>query len=203
MTLSSYIVFCLAFAAAAAMPGPAVAALVARALRSGPGAALPLMAGIITGDLIWFAAAALGLALLAATLGSLFVAIKYIGAAYLLYLAWRFWTAPVGEQAASAPPRGRGWVSYVLGVGITLSNPKAISFYLALMPVVLDLQALRLGDFALLGTTIIVILAAVLGAYVLFATAARELLVTRRARTWLNRIAACGMGGAAALIASR
>lgn len=204
MTLSSYLLFCIALATAAAIPGPGIAALVGRALKSGSLATLPLLMGVAIGDLIWFALAALGLSVIAAAFGSFFVILKYVGVAYLIYLAISFWRAPVDEESLSPAKLRDGFFKTIgLGVAVTLSNPKAITFYLALMPLVLDLKALDGGDFALLALSIVVILFVVLGAYIFMADKARLLFRAPRARRLLNRIAASIMGGAAALIATR
>jgi threonine/homoserine/homoserine lactone efflux protein len=203
MTLASYLLFCAAFATAAAVPGPGVAALVGRALKSGFSATLPTLLGIIIGDLIWFSFAALGLAMLAATLGGLFIVIKLAGAAYLLYLAYRFWTAPIEVEELGAIKKAGFFKGVLTGISVTLANPKAITFYLALMPAVLHLDEMSNQDFAIIAGTIAAILSLVLGSYIGFASRARAFFQAPNARRLLNRIAASVMGGAAILVASR
>ncbi len=58
----------------------------------------------MVGDLVWFAIAATGLAALAKTAATLFVAIKWAGVAYLLYLAWKLWTAPAERVEVESRP---------------------------------------------------------------------------------------------------
>jgi threonine/homoserine/homoserine lactone efflux protein len=70
MTLASMFLFLLAYATAVAVPGPGLAALIARVLARGAGGVAPFIAGFIVGDLVWFAIAAAGMAALAETLGS-------------------------------------------------------------------------------------------------------------------------------------
>ncbi len=94
MTLSGLLVFAAAYVVAAASPGPGVAALVARVLARGAQGMPSFIAGFVVGDLIWFSIAATGLAVLAQTFAALFLTIKYAGAAYLLFFAWKLWTAP-------------------------------------------------------------------------------------------------------------
>jgi threonine/homoserine/homoserine lactone efflux protein len=91
-------VFCLVYAFAVASPGPGVAAVVARALGRGLSGAPAFIAGFLAGDLIWFTLAATGLAMLAQTAHTVFVVVRYAGAAYLLYLAWRLWTTPARSR---------------------------------------------------------------------------------------------------------
>ena len=102
MDLTALIVFASALFVAAASPGPGIAAIVARVLGLGMNGAVPFTAGVALGDVVWLTVAILGLAVVAQTFQGVFLAIKYAGVAYLLYLAWKLWTAPV-EFATSRP----------------------------------------------------------------------------------------------------
>src|SRR5262245_6736157 len=103
MTLTGLLVFATALAVAAASPGPTITALVARVLARGTTGALAFMIGLSLGELVWLTAAILGLAFIAKTFALAFLALKYAGAAYLIYLAWRMWTAPAEAADVSAP----------------------------------------------------------------------------------------------------
>src|SRR3954463_16277553 len=94
MNLTGLLVFTAALAVAAASPGPTVTALVARVLVRGTSGALAFMLGLSIAGLVWLSAAVLGLAYIAKTFAVAFLVLKYAGAAYLAYLAWRMWTAP-------------------------------------------------------------------------------------------------------------
>src|ERR1051326_7116879 len=94
MTWYGLSVFSLAYVLAVATPGPGVAAVIARSLGHGLRGAPAFIAGFLVGDLIWFTFAATGLAMLAQSAYTVFVIVKYAGVAYLLYLAYRLWTAP-------------------------------------------------------------------------------------------------------------
>jgi threonine/homoserine/homoserine lactone efflux protein len=88
-----------------------VAAVVARVLGRGTRGALAFTSGIALGDVVWLTFAITGLAVVAQTFQGVFLAVKYVGAAYLLWLAWKLWTAPArpAEVAAiAATPRARG-----------------------------------------------------------------------------------------------
>ena len=108
MDVAALLVFAGALVVAAASPGPAVAALVARVIGRGSDGAFAFAAGLALGDLVWLAAAILGLAVVAQTFHEAFLVIKYAGAAYLIYLAYRMWTAPVAlrDIAAARAPTG-------------------------------------------------------------------------------------------------
>src|SRR5688572_33308491 len=96
--------FIIVLAAAAAIPGPDVAAIVASGLSGGLQRAFSVVAGLILGHMVWMTAAFTGLAALAAALGPAFLLIKLAAIAYLLYLAWGLWTAPVAAPAEGGEP---------------------------------------------------------------------------------------------------
>src|SRR5690349_6797808 len=124
MDISSLALFAGVYFLAVASPGPAIAALVARSLSSGFRRSLPFLAGIVMGDLVWFTLTALGLSVLMQSFHGVFVAIKYAGCAYLLYLAWKAWTAPAEAPKPSAAARGEGVRLFLGGIALTLGNPK-------------------------------------------------------------------------------
>ena len=118
-----------------------MAAIIAKGATSGWWRTLPFIAGLVIGDLILFALAVAGLAALAAALGPLFALIKWLGVAYLLYLAYRMWTAEPMAPSRTAPD-GEGMRLLGLGTLLPLGNPKAIGFYVAILPTVMDVAAL-------------------------------------------------------------
>ena len=138
MTFSALVLFAAVYCAAVATPGPGVAALVARVLGQGLKGVAPFIAGYFVGDMIWLTFAATGLAVVAKTFAGVFVAIKFAGAAYLLYLAWRMATAPAAVEAAPTPAT-RGWRAFLASLSLTLGNPKVMVFFLSIMPLVVDL----------------------------------------------------------------
>ena len=112
-------VFALVYMLAVASPGPGVAAIVARVLGRGTRGAPAFILGFLVGDLIWFTFAATGLAMLAQTAYAVFVVVKFAGAAYLLYLAYRLWTAPRdaarrfgGAAGTGAAGAARSWAPW-------------------------------------------------------------------------------------------
>ncbi|HEY8564820.1 MAG TPA: LysE family translocator [Beijerinckiaceae bacterium] len=204
MTLAGLLLFSAAYVMAVASPGPGVAAVLARVLGRGLSGIIPFIAGFVVGDLVWFTVAAMGLAVLAQTFETLFLAIKYAGAAYLLYLAFKLWTAPARPaEVEGAAPTEKGVKLFLAGLAITLGNPKVIVFFLALLPTVIDLGNLSAAGFAQIAALIAVILSGVLGAYALLAARARRLFTSTRAIRLLNRGTGAVMAGAAAAIAAR
>jgi threonine/homoserine/homoserine lactone efflux protein len=203
MDLTALLIFTGALLVAAASPGPGIVALVARVIGGGLGGVVPFVAGLILGDLIWLAAAVLGLAVVAHTFHEAFVVIKFAGAAYLLYLAYRMWTAPVEVNATTAPRRERSSGLFLAGLSVSLGNPKVAGFYLALLPNLIDLGHVDFIGYAELAGLCIAILTVVLGAYALTAARARTLFASPRAIRLFNRTGGTLMAGAAFAVASK
>jgi threonine/homoserine/homoserine lactone efflux protein len=166
MDTAGLVLFGTALFIAAASPGPGIAAIVARVLGRGTQGALAFSAGVAIGDVVWLAFAVVGLAALAQTFQAVFVAIKYAGAAYLLFLAFRIWTAPVGtmELQAAEPANEHPLKLFLAGLAVTMGNPKVMVFYLALLPSLVDLARITAVGFAELALVTLAVLATVFGA---------------------------------------
>lgn len=196
--------FCLVYAIAVASPGPGVAAVVARALGRGVSGAPAFIAGFVAGDLVWFTLAATGLAVLAQTAYTVFVTVRYAGAAYLLYLAWRLWTTPPKVlDAAAGQPRERPLQLFLGSLALTLGNPKTMVFFLAVLPTVVELKRLTLTGFLEIALVIAGVLPLVLGAYAVFAARARARLSRPQTVRWVQRGTGVVMAGAAVAVATR
>ncbi len=204
MDIAALLLFAGVYFVAVASPGPGLAAVVARGLGQGMAAAPAFVAGFVIGDLIWFTVAATGLAVLARSFETLFLAIKYAGCAYLLYMAWKIWTAPVkaGEVAAAAA-RVRNWPSFLGSLSLTLGNPKVIVFFLSIMPLVIDPKAITPLVFAEMAVVIVLVFTPVLCTTLWLANRARRVFTSETALRRINRGTASVMAGAAAVIAAR
>jgi threonine/homoserine/homoserine lactone efflux protein len=204
MTLAGLVTYSAALAVAAAIPGPGVTALVARALGSGFRSSLAMALGLVVGDLTYLTAVVLGLALVAQTFGMVFLVVKWLGVAYLAYLAWVFWRSGItAENIEARQDRDGLIVSCLSGFTLTLGNPKTMIFYLALTPTLVDLNTITIADYGILVVATTIVLLVVLVPYLVLAAKARWLLKTPRALKALNRTAATFMAGAAAAIAAR
>jgi threonine/homoserine/homoserine lactone efflux protein len=201
MTLSGLLIFAAAYATAVATPGPGVAAVVARALGRGMRGMWAFIAGYVVGDLVWLLLAAFGLAAIAEAHSGVLLALKYAGAAYLLYMAWKLWTAPPSTVAMSAEaPDESPLRLFLTSASLTLGNPKVIVFFMAILPAVVDVGRLTSLGIAELAGTIAVLLTAILSTYALLAARARRLLQSPRSQRLLNRGTGAVMAGAAATI---
>ncbi len=204
MDLSSLTIFAGALLVAAASPGPGVAAIVARVLGRGMQGAFAFTAGMAIGDVIWLSCAVLGLAAIAQTFGGVFLVIKYVGAAYLLYLAWKLWTGPANalevtvDRSDAKPLR-----LFLGGLTVTMGNPKVMIFYLALLPTIIEMARVSWLGWLELSVVTLAVLAVVFSCYVLLAVRTRKLIASTRAMRRLNRFTGAVMASAAAAVASR
>ena len=204
MELAALVLFAGTLLVAAASPGPGIAALVAQVIGKGAHSAPAFAAGLILGDLVWLAVAILGLAVVAQTFHAIFLVIKYAGAAYLVYLAYRMWTAPVEARNVAATVRRDGRLRlFCAGLALTLGNPKVVAFYLALLPSLIDLPRVGLLGYVELASISVVVLTVVFGAYALAAARARAMFRSPRAMRLLNRTGGTMMAGAAVAVATK
>ena len=203
MELTSLLIFAGALLVAAGSPGPSIAALVARVISRGFRDVFPFLAAMWIGEAIWLSMAVFGLAFVAQTFHLAFVVVKWVGVAYLAYLAWRMWTAPVTVRDGDMPGENSPAKLFFAGMAVTLGNPKIMMFYLALLPTIIDLGAVTLLGWAELTLTMAIVLVAIDLTWVLAAAQARRLLKSERAMRIANRVSAATMGGAAAAIAAR
>ena len=203
MTLSALLVFALALLVAAGSPGPSIAALVARVLTNGLRDVLPFLAAMWLGEVLWLTVAVTGLAVVAQTFHGLFLLLKVVGILYLLWLAWNMWFAPA-EPAGDALPSGqRPWRMFAAGLTVTLGNPKIMVFYLALLPMLIDLHRVGPVEWGQLVMVMLAVLAGIDLAWALLAARARRLLRSPRAVRLVNRTSASVMAGAAVAIAAK
>ena len=178
------------------LPGPDMLFALAQGLRGGPQRAFAAAAGAGTGSLVNFTLAGLGLGAVVAAFPGAFDLVRWVGAAYLLWIAWRTWRTPlVGEIGGAV---ARPWIAYREGIVVNVSNPKVILFILALIPHYVDPDLPVLPQFLAMGAVVAVGGVAVNGAVGWFAgRAARWLLRTSRAEVALRRLAATLFAGLA------
>lgn len=220
MDARSLLVFAVALAIAAGIPGPGVLAVVSCAIGRGLKAALAMTGGLVIGDLIYFTAAILGMAALAHSMGELFFIVKLAGAAYLIWLGIKLWrakgdlgpaaardqrdNAQPGAMAGSSLRARRGLLGNLLaGLGVTLGNPKTIAFYAGLLPTFIDLQHLTLPTALAMAGIVVLLVGGIIAAYALVAAQARGFLGNRRYLKIVNRTAGTMMIGAGVTVATQ
>ena len=201
--INEYIIaFAVIFLVDSISPGPAVATVVAKGATIGLRRTMPFIAGLVIGDLILFLLAIGGLIALAAALGPLFILVKWIGITYLLWLAWKMWSAPP-KRIALKQIKGEGWRLLGIGLLMPFGNPKAIGFYIALLPTIIDVTVINAQIATPFCLVIIIIWTSVLAGYALAAQRAGRLLTSERGQRWLNRSSAATLVGVAGTAAAR
>ena len=152
MTITSAFALYTTMIVLALLPGPGVIVVVARSLDSGFRQGLATAMGALSGDFVFISLAVFGLAALAEVMGSFFVVIKYLGAAYLIYLGFSLITSKpsTSEAEAETTKPANHSASFLVGLITSIGNPKVILFYFSFFPAFLDLENLSITDVSLL-----------------------------------------------------
>jgi threonine/homoserine/homoserine lactone efflux protein len=200
MSLHAWLAFAVVALAVSLVPGPAVISVVSSALRGGMRASLAANAGVLVGDAAYVAAAAAGLGAVLIASHTVFVAVRWIGIAYLAYLGVRALLDRGHGHAVDA--RGTGSRAFRLGLTTQLANPKVMLFFGALLPQFVDPSRPPALQFVLLGATFIASDALVFAGYGLAAHRARTFLSSARAARVTSRVTGVAMLGAAARLAA-
>jgi len=205
MTPGVYLALTATIAVAALTPGPAVTAIVARAITDGVRPALAINAGVVTGDLLFFALAAAGMAAAARSLGELFTLLQWLGAAYLAWAGIRLWRFTPGPPtpAGGVAHESHFWRNYGAGLLLMLGHVQAMLFYAALLPGFVDFSRLTLWDIALVGLTLVVVIGGINAGYAMLGARARHFFADAGAQRTLHRVAGTLMLLAALLVATR
>jgi len=202
MALEQYLTFTVAMIIYVVTPGPGVMAVVARSLADGMAATIPHIMGIVTGNLIYLLASIYGLSWIASQMGQTFLLIKIVGGAYLVYIGVRLWRSS-GEITALRDRQPKTVLAtFFTGLMITASNPKAILFYLAILPVVIDINTINLQTLVPVMIINSLVLIAIVGGYSAIAATVRQLFNNSHTMKKLNKGAgsimiAAGIGIAA------
>lgn len=197
MTVSSmnphlFAAFCLAVAILVVLPGPIVTLVIANSLNHGKQVGLATVAGASVGNALLLGATAVGLVAFFALLSEVFEVIRWIGAAYLIWLGIKAWRTRTQEAAGDASIGARApkpMRTVVLqGFLIAITNPKAILFYIAFLPQFLDPHRPAAPQLLLMSATMIVMALISDSGYALLAARARGWFVTPRRRRLQSRI---------------
>jgi threonine/homoserine/homoserine lactone efflux protein len=130
--------FIIASVLLALVPGPDLLFVLTEAMLRGRRAGLVASLGLCTGLLVHISAVALGVAALVQASPLVFAAVRYVGAAYLLYLAWQAFRSAATSFAAGDAPRVSLRATYARAVTMNVANPKVAIFFLAFLPQFVD-----------------------------------------------------------------
>ena len=199
MSFEAWAAFAAASTVLVLIPGPTVLLVVSYALGQGWRTALPMAIGVALGDFTAMTLSMLGLGALLATSATLFTILKWVGAAYLVYLGIKLWraggtldAAPRTDAVSAARMLGHAWL-------VTALNPKSITFFVAFLPAFLDPRADFLTQMVVFETTFLVLAFANAFGYALAASRARGFVANPRAIGIVNKVGGGLLIGAGAV----
>lgn len=184
MSLQAWLVFAVTETVLCLTPGPAVLLVLSTGLTRGRRHAMQASIGVLAGNLFYFALSATSLGVVLLASWELFAVVRWLGAAYLIwaglqpFLARGAGDTVQGAAPAPARPPERGARAFLRGLVVQCANPKALLYFIALLPQFIDPRAPVVPQMALLAATSVVIEFVVLAAY--GALAARAEAAARR-----------------------
>ncbi|WP_318400886.1 LysE family translocator [Photobacterium leiognathi] len=198
MSITSGIALFLAMLLSAAIPGPSVLAVVSRSLTYDWKQGLLVVLGVLLADYIFIFLALSGLSAVASVMGEFAIVIKYVGITYLFWLAYITWTSNASVSSTRSPDKATKASSVVVGVLMTLSNPKAILFYMGFFPAFIDLQSVTVSDVVMIIAISTVSVGGMLSIYACMASRASFVFEGKNAKKLLNKLsggflATCGV----------
>ena len=197
MDFQIWLTFVVASLALLLIPGPTVLLVLSYAISQGKRVALATVGGVALGDLIAMCASMAGLGALVLASATLFTVLKWIGAAYLVYLGVKLYksasTASLGDLEKVTEARAASVFGHAAAV--TALNPKSIVFFIAFVPQFIAVENPLLPQFAILITTFVGLAALNALAYALLADKLRSKIARPSILAWFSRV------GGSALIA--
>lgn len=196
MTLHIWWLFLVAVFLTCATPGPNMLHIMSRSVAVGVRRSLAAMAGCLTAMLVVLCASAVGLTALLLAMPGLFDVLRYAGVAYLVYLGWRAWTAPVtqdGGMPTADAGRHPGLTPLHLfrtGFAVGISNPKLLLFAAAFFPQFINPAAAKPPQFAILIITFLAVEAFWYAVYGFGGQGLARRLARPAAQTGFNRFTA-------------
>ena len=203
MSIPAWLAFVTTSTILLAIPGPTVLLVVSYALGHGRRSGMMTVAGVALGDFSAMTASVLGLGVLLASSATIFTALKWIGAAYLIYLGVKLWSAPVANDA-TMPNKlpTRRLRMFLHAYVVTALNPKSIVFFVAFLPQFLDASQPFFPQIIVMEGTFLVLATLNVTLYALLASAARRTVRRPSVQRTVNRIGGSVLIGAGILTAT-
>lgn len=195
MTFATWFLFVVMEFPLCLTPGPAVLFVFAHGLRYGGGKSVWANLGILSGNALYFALSATGLGMLVKASHDAFLIVKWVGAAYLVFLGVRMIFSKTAALDAAAPlPDVSGPRILGRGILLQLANPKALIFFTAFLPQFVSANAPVARQMLILGVTSTVLEFFVLAGYGWFASRLSGRFTRYVNRTAGAMLVACGAG---------
>ncbi|MCG8447655.1 MAG: LysE family translocator [Hyphomicrobiales bacterium] len=203
MSFETWLAFAVAASVIILIPGPTVMMLVGYGLARGRGIALFTMPGVALGNLLAITLAFAGVGALLATSALLFTIVKWVGAAYLIWLGIGLWRAkPEAPGKRQSHHRQKPKRIFFHAFAITALNPKSIAFFMAFLPQFMSSDAALLPQYLILTLTWVAVSAIFDSVYALAAGTARETIQQPSIAKAVNRLGGSVMIGAGIAMAA-
>ncbi len=204
MTWETWSLFVLTEVVLVITPGPAVLLVLSQALSRGAYKSFFSACGILAAEAFYFALSATSLGAILMTSYNLFFAVKWMGAAYLIYLGLRSFLSKTSKLAL---PETRGslasnWRIFINAVVVQAANPKALLFFTAILPQFINPRRAVAPQIVILGASSIVVELFILVGYGILAGKASQFARQPRFVAITNRIAGAVLIGAGAGLAA-
>jgi len=201
MSIDVWFAFLIASVILCFTPGPTVFIVMAQALNHGKKSVLPLVTGVLCGDIIAMAVSFIGLGALLATSAVLFSAFKWLAALYLIFLGIKAWRSEVNiEEVKTVSTHQKSIFKEALVV--TALNPKGIIFFISFFPLFIDTQLPALPQMAIMATSFLVVSALSASFYANFAGYLRNKVKSEKFQRAFNKISGTMLATAGAVTAS-
>ncbi len=186
--MDHYFLFLTMATATVMSPGPGVTLTVTNSLRYGVYESMGGIVGIALGALIIAVISATGLGLILAASSWAFTIIKYVGAAYLIFLGVRMWRSPPLSKQDAAITEPNIKRRFIEGLSIQFSNPKVIFFFISIFPQFINRTEAYFMQFSILTLTYFFLVIVIHMLYAAMAGQARNWLASKKGGLVLNRV---------------
>lgn len=186
MSLELYAAYLAACLVIIMVPGPTVTLIIASSMRHGVRAGLANVAGTQAGIALMIVIAGIGLTTVIEAMGHWFEVLRWLGAAYLIWMGWQMLRSSGKLDPGVVPVRPRGGF-FLQGFLVAVSNPKTLIFFGAFFPQFIDTAGNYALQIAVMGATALVFAAASDSSYALIASRAGRMLSAGRVKL-LSRI---------------
>ena len=200
MNIETWLSFALAAMVLCFSPGPTLLLVMGQSLTYGKRSVMPLILGVLSGDIIAMSLSVLGLGAILAVSATLFTLFKFLGAAYLCYLGIKAWRNKATKAEDKAPIASGAIFKEALLV--TALNPKGIVFFMAFFPLFIDTGLPYLPQVLTLAMTFLLVSALSVSFYSLFAGQLRQKIQSPKLQSGFNKLSGTMLIGAGALTAT-
>ncbi|MBM7073757.1 LysE family translocator [Shewanella sp. 202IG2-18] len=204
MSIEVWLSFIAASMALCFTPGPTVFLVMAQALNHGKKSVLPLICGVLCGDLIAMSLSLFGVGALLSASATLFGIVKWLGAAYLVYLGIKAWCTKV-EISSVKPKESQPINSKTVfrdSLMVTALNPKGIVFFMAFLPLFINAESKVLPQMLILSVSFLAVSAASASFYAVFSGVIRNRVRSVKFQNWFNKLSGGMMCGAGVVTAT-